>query len=238
MHFSSGRDRRALNRIALLSLLLVLLVIPASPAADAAQSNSETEPRGNSLPEPCRALRNSSQQISDLIQDALTHPTVDSYDSLGDAFAAQNQFDCAAATYDLALAYNPKAWQTRYALGISLLQSGNSERAARELQTVVEQQPDAFMAHNALGLALENLGRLENAREHYETAVRLDPSFALGYYNLAHLASLQTRPIAAVYYAQKAVSLWNRASPNMDWHLVSLIRRITNFNNPSKSCKG
>src|ERR1019366_9805368 len=102
---------------------------------------------------------------------------------------------------------NPKAWQTRYALGIALLQSGNSGRAARELQAVIEQQPDAFMAHNALGLALENLGTLEDAREQYEAAVRLDPSFALGYYNLAHLASMQTRPIAAVYYAQKAVSL-------------------------------
>lgn len=210
-HLCSGRDRQALNRTALLCVISLSLVISISPSGDTAQSNAEAERTANALPEPCRALRSSSQQTSDLIQDAITHPAVDSYGVLGDAFAEQSQFNCAAAAYELALTYNPNAWQTRYALGIALLQAGNSERAARELQTVVAQQPDAFMAHNALGLALENLGTLEEAREHYETAVRLDPSFALGYYNLAHLASLQTRPLAAVYYAQKAVSGTARA---------------------------
>ena len=44
------------------------------PVGDTAQSNAEAERTPNALPEPCRALRSSSQQTSDLIQDAITHP--------------------------------------------------------------------------------------------------------------------------------------------------------------------
>ena len=48
---------------------------------------------------------------------------------------------------------------------------------------------------------------LEGAREEYENAVALNPRFALGYYNLAHVASEEKRFNAAVFYSQKAVGL-------------------------------
>src|ERR1019366_9883168 len=115
-HPCSCRDRQALSRTALACLIPLLLVTWASPSGDAAQLNVGAERPANSIPEPCRALRRSSQQTSDLIQNAITYPTVDSYGALGEAFAGQSQFDCAAAAYELALACNPKAWQTRYAL--------------------------------------------------------------------------------------------------------------------------
>src|SRR5260370_2315753 len=87
------------------------------------------------------------------------------------------------------------------------MQTDDSDRGGKELRAVVEQEPDSFMARNALGLALENLGAFEAACEQLNVAVKLNPRFALGYYNLAHVATTEKRFSAAVFYLQKAVSL-------------------------------
>ncbi len=161
----------------------------------------------SSLPQSCQTFGKSSPEISELLLSIASRPSSDSYHALGEGFAQQNQIPCAIAAYKLALELDPRAWNVRYSLALTLLQTGDSDRAARELRTVIGQEPNSFMAHNALGLALEERGELEGAREEYGQAVRLNSSFALGYYNLAHVLSMQKRFSAAVFYSQKAVSL-------------------------------
>jgi tetratricopeptide (TPR) repeat protein len=146
-------------------------------------------------------------QISELIAKADSRPSGAAYDALGQAFAQQNILPCAIAAFEAGLDFDPRMWRTRYTMAVTLLQLGDFNRAIKELNAVLEQAPDSFMAHNALGLALENLTNLEGAREEYEKAVVLNPHFALGYYNLAHVASAEGRFGAAVYYSQKAVNL-------------------------------
>ncbi len=158
----------------------------------------------SSLPQSCQTFGRSSPEISELLLSTTSRPSSDSYHALGESFARQNQIPCAIAAYKLALELDPRAWNIRYSLALALLQTGDSDRAARELRSVIGQEPDSFMAHNALGLALEALGELEAAREEYEQAVRLNSSFALGYYNLAHVLSMQKRFSAAVFYSQKS----------------------------------
>jgi tetratricopeptide (TPR) repeat protein len=160
-----------------------------------------------SLSDSCQALGNSSSQIAELIAKAASFPSGASYDALGQAFAEQNIPTCAISAFEVGLDFDPRMWRTRYTMAVTLLQLGDSKRAISELHAVLEQAPDSFMAHNALGLALENLTNLEGAREEYEKAVILNPHFALGYYNLAHLASAEGRFSAAVFYSQKAVNL-------------------------------
>lgn len=158
-----------------------------------------------SLPNSCRALGNSSSELFELIAKAAARPS--SYDAVAQAFAERNELACAIAAYEVALDFQPTMWQTRYALGVTLLQAGRSAQAVRELRAVLQRVPDSFLAHNALGLALENLTDLEGACEEYEKAVTLNTGFALGYYNLAHVASEEKRFSAAVFYSQRAVDL-------------------------------
>src|ERR1051326_7300902 len=54
-----------------------------------------------SLPDSCRALGNSSPELSDLIAKAAARPS--SYDAVAQAFAERNELVCAIAAYQVAL---------------------------------------------------------------------------------------------------------------------------------------
>src|SRR5262245_56731493 len=159
------------------------------------------------LPQSCLDVSASSRETSRLIQGVVSRPSAQTYHALGESFAEINEFTCSIAAYELALKLDPRSWQTRQNLGLTLIQTGDLRRAASELRDVIRQQPDSHLAHSGLGLALESFGELTPAREEFEAAVRISPHFALGYYNLAHVASAENHFAAAVFYAEKAVSL-------------------------------
>ena len=82
---------------------------------------------------------------------------------LGAYFAQRNEFGCAIPAFDKSLQLDPKSWETRYNLGLALMQKGDRERASRELRLVVTQKPDLLNARNALGTLHYEMRRTSTA---------------------------------------------------------------------------
>ena len=93
------------------------------------------------LPPSCVELTTASREASRLMQSAISRPSATVYHTLGESFAENNEFACSISAYELALKLDPHSWQTRQNLGLTLIQTGDLSRAARELREVVRQQP-------------------------------------------------------------------------------------------------
>ena len=52
-------------------------------------------------------------------------PSAGAYNALGAHFAQRNEYGCAIPAFDKALQLDPKSWETRYNLGLALLQKGD-----------------------------------------------------------------------------------------------------------------
>jgi tetratricopeptide (TPR) repeat protein len=130
----------------------------------------------------------------------------ESYDALGTLYGRAGNFRCAVAAFEAALSLNPQATQTRYNLGLALLENHEAKRAADELRIVIHQDPNSFAAYNALGLALQDWGDSEEAAKLFETALRINPHFALAFFDLAQLRSSQKKYRAAVYYLEQGLA--------------------------------
>jgi Flp pilus assembly protein TadD len=73
-------------------------------------------------------------------------------------------------------------------LGLTLLGSGDSDGAVRELEAAVVASPKDVEARNALGLALASLGRLSEAKRAFAEVLELDPEYAGAWVNLGMVA--------------------------------------------------
>src|SRR5579885_3194329 len=68
------------------------------------------------------------------LENALAqHPSAAVYDALGAHFASQRRFSCAISAFESAVRMQPNSWQGHYDLGVALLTSGHTKRAADEL---------------------------------------------------------------------------------------------------------
>ena len=76
----------------------------------------------------------------ELEQAIANQPSAGAYNALGAHFAQRNEYGCAIPAFDKALQLDAKSWETRYNLGLALLQKGDRTRAARELREVVTQR--------------------------------------------------------------------------------------------------
>ena len=103
------------------------------------------------------------------------HPTADNYSTLGNWFAEQRQFSCAADTFRTALKLEPGSAQLSYLLGLTLYSSGDAEKAIEPLQKSVQLGPEVLNPHLILGAALEQLHRREEARSQWGAALQIDP---------------------------------------------------------------
>src|SRR5260370_27174458 len=143
MHRNHNRNEQV-SAGARLALLLFLGLLAFGEAwGNPIRSGINSRTSISSLPKSCQALGSSSRETSELILSATSHPSVDSYHAVAEYFAQRNELGCAIAAYDLALEVDPRAWRTRYAFGLTLMQTDDSDRAAKELRAVVEQEPDS-----------------------------------------------------------------------------------------------
>jgi Tfp pilus assembly protein PilF len=60
-------------------------------------------------------------------------------------------------------------------LAAVLLRQGNLDRAARELERVLEIEPENAGAHTNLGLTLAQQGHLDRAAREFQEALRINP---------------------------------------------------------------
>ncbi len=144
-------------------------------------------------------------KISEILQMVSNHPTADTYNALGAAYAGRQEFDCAIAAFDQALRLDSKSWDARYNLGLALISQKEFGKAVRELQAALKDKPDSPAAHNALGLALRSLGQLDAAAREFKTALGLEPHFVSAAISLAEIDIEGKRFPAAVFYLQQAL---------------------------------
>ncbi len=108
------------------------------------------------------------QVYEDVISGDSTHSGA--YADLGQLYKNEGDFRKGLKYYQEATRLEPQNPEYRYFYGYLLLQTGNPEAAARELEKVAEQQPWHYGAHYNLGLALLRLGEDEAGQKHLARA--------------------------------------------------------------------
>src|SRR5262249_32382064 len=189
-------------------LLFILAIVS---VAQESKGSPDPAPLASAL-QAVDQCRTTDRVLADLQQRLVTQPSAAVYDELGVQFGRAENYACAAAAFEAALALDPTATQARYDLALALIQSHNPEPAIYELGVVIQQQPTSFTAHNALGLALQDLRKPDDAEQEFRRAIAINPQFALAYYDLAQLMSSQGSYKAAAYYLERGLAA-SPASP-------------------------
>jgi tetratricopeptide (TPR) repeat protein len=143
----------------------------------------------------------------ELEREAASRPSAAVYNALGAHFAQRSEFSCAISAFETALKLEPKSVETRYNLGLALMQKGDRKRAATELKQVVIQKPALLNARNALGTVLLDLGDLDAADEHFKAALKVDPHSVFALHSLGQVAMAQRRFNVAINYFKQSLAL-------------------------------
>ena len=117
----------------------------------------------------------SCQGPADLTQAIASHPTAEAYDALGAYFGQRRQFSCALPAFERALQLSPNSWEAHYDLAISLLTSGNPQRALDQLRSASSLNPGSLKIHLATGLALSQLNQKAAAIDEFKAVLQSDP---------------------------------------------------------------
>lgn len=102
---------------------------------------------------------------------------------------------------------NPKDPEARGLKASFLLDKGDLEAAANELQSVVTASPDNFVARFNLGRAYFAKGELEQARLQFEAALKLRPDYMPARLALTQLALRRGDSDLALKYAQESLKM-------------------------------
>lgn len=100
---------------------------------------------------------------------------------------AQGKKEDAKKINDAILAADPKDTDALQLQGALLLDRGDLQNAASELQAVVSRAPSNFVAHYNLGRALAAKGEIEPARTQFAEAARLRPDYTAARQALAQI---------------------------------------------------
>jgi tetratricopeptide (TPR) repeat protein len=102
---------------------------------------------------------------------------------------------------------NPKDPEARGLKASFLLDKGEVDAAANELQSVVTASPDNFVARFNLGRAYFAKGDLEQARLQFESALKLRPDYMPARLALTQLSLRRGDPDGALKYAQETLKM-------------------------------
>ena len=101
--------------------------------------------------------------------------------------------------YEMMIRSEPSSVALRNDLAVIYTETGEPDKAARHLETVVQLQPDSPAAHYNFGTALSSIGRRAPRRwSSIRQALRLRPDYALAHNNLGHGLLAMARPDEAV----------------------------------------
>src|SRR5262249_43674323 len=118
--------------------------------------------------------------------------------------ALQNRAE-AVRIIESVLKSDPKDAEARLLLASNLLQSGDSERAAAELQTAVQSDLRNPVTRNLLGNALSEQGQYALAVAEYEKAMQLDPNYLEPRLKLAQVQILLDQDEGAIKTTQNVL---------------------------------
>jgi tetratricopeptide (TPR) repeat protein len=94
---------------------------------------------------------------------------------LGNWFAGNKQFDCAAQTFREALKTDPQSAQLHYLAGLALAGAGHSDEAVPAVMEAIRLQPDAIKPHLLLATIYSQSGHSSQSEEQFRKALAIDP---------------------------------------------------------------
>jgi len=99
---------------------------------------------------------------------------------LGEAYFMAQRLDDAERTYAEALAAEPDSAAAQVGLAMVVQARGDSRRAEKALQAILEEHPDDQDAHYWLAIVFFSDGEIDAAREQWRAAARIDPESVTG----------------------------------------------------------
>ena len=114
-----------------------------------------------------------------LMSKLRAQPTSENAIQLGNWFASNKQFECAAETFRSALKTDPESAQLHYLEGLALAGSGHPSEAVSAVQEAARIQPDAIKPHLLLATIYNRSGKYEEADRQWKQALTIDPKSAL-----------------------------------------------------------
>jgi tetratricopeptide (TPR) repeat protein len=195
--------------------IIILAVLELSsfarPATSVAQQHAATPQHGpavaatSTLPAQCLHPAKASEPLQELLDAIGDHPTAGAYNTLGALFAQQDLDACAISSFEAGLRLDPKNWEARYNLALTLIKRGDRQRATEALRTAIAAKPDSASAHHALGTLFESDKKLPEAAAQYQAVLLADPHFPSGTIDLSRVLAAQQKFDDAVTVLQEAM---------------------------------
>jgi len=110
-----------------------------------------------------------------LIARLHAQPATEAAVQLGNWFASNQQFACAAQTFRDAQKVDPQSAQLHYLEGLALAGAGSPENAVSAVLEAVRLQPDAIKPHLLLATLYNQSAHLTEADEQWRKALAIDP---------------------------------------------------------------
>lgn len=137
-------------------------------------------------------------QLEDKIKAALarrlTQSSIDVHLQWGLAYLLANQINEAEASFQQAVAIDPKSPGTMLALGQAYQGQGDDQRALTYMQKALELAPKFVKAHEALARLFHKLKRPEKALRHLKEATAISPQNLERHFQLAQLLVASGQP--------------------------------------------
>ncbi|MEK8021265.1 MAG: tetratricopeptide repeat protein [Candidatus Parabeggiatoa sp.] len=145
----------------------------------------------------------------ELIQKAiqLDRSNVNYYNSLGNVFWYQEQFNDAGKCYRYCLTLNPDFAQAHNGFGNVLRELGYLSEALEHYQRCLALTPDFAEAHNNLGNVFREQGQSDLAIDAYQQAISLNPDYLEAHTNLGEVLNEAGQLKAALVSYQRALEL-------------------------------
>ena len=105
-------------------------------------------------------------------------PTSESYAGLGNWFADQKRFECAATAFASASRLQPKSASLAYLWGLSLCSAGQDDRALAPLNQAIRLDANDIRPHLVLAAALDRMKKTAEGEAEWRAALTIDPESA------------------------------------------------------------
>lgn len=157
-------------------------------------------PASGQLPPSCLTHSPVQQALAENVSAA-------QYNTIGADFVRRNETGCAVAAFQQALRLDPSFAETRFNLGMALMQNGDFKAAADHLREFSQSVPKSFQARMAYGGALAAVGKYEAAAREFTAAQDLDARSHEALQALADAWRKAGKPEAAIPPLRRAFEL-------------------------------
>ena len=159
----------------------------------------------------------------------------------------QYYFEDAIPLLEAGIEVAPQRPDLHAALGESLFNAGQIEKAQQQFQILVRLDPSSS-SYNFLGLCYRHQGQFEEAKKYFQKGIKLNPKYAPCLFNLGYIENKQGNPERAAALLEQAIqadpnyasALFELASVRMTQkkyeEAIPLLRRCTKVtSNPARA---